>query len=155
MAVQHLPLSPLEDSKTMGRVTTTITLTNRADQIRAAEGLISADEVRAVTLENVLVDTGATMLCLPPDIITQLGVEMREEVGVETAAGFRRARTFRDVELSVCGRESIFDCLELPGGHSPLLGVVPMEVLGLEPDLKNQVLRLLPDDTHETYIMAY
>lgn len=41
--------------------------------------------------------------------------------------------------------------MELPGGEDPLLGVTPLEVLGLQPDLKNQRLILLPKTEEDTY----
>lgn len=41
------------------------TITNRADQILAARQVILPEDVRSLTLDNVLVDTGATTLCLP------------------------------------------------------------------------------------------
>lgn len=44
------------------------------------------------------------------------------------------------------------ECLELPGGRDPLLGVIPLETLGLELDLKNQTLRVLPISPTETYL---
>lgn len=44
----------------MGKVTTAIALTNLVDQIMATRGLIPVEDIRSVTLENVLVDTGAT-----------------------------------------------------------------------------------------------
>ncbi|MCC3639040.1 MAG: aspartyl protease, partial [Microcoleus sp. PH2017_37_MFU_D_B] len=48
-----------------------------------------------------------------------------------------------------------FDCLELPEGVAAvLLGVIPMEELGLEPDLKNRRLRVLPMNNQQTYLMA-
>ena len=47
----------------MGKVLTSLTITNRADQIRAEDGTISPAQIRSVTLENVLVDTGTTTLC--------------------------------------------------------------------------------------------
>lgn len=56
----------------MGKVTTTITVTNQVDQILASRGFIPDTQVRSLTLENVLVDTGATRLCLPADVIEQL-----------------------------------------------------------------------------------
>lgn len=136
----------------MGKVTTTLTITNWADQVRASDGAISPDQVRSVTLDNVLVDTGATMLCLPSNVIARLGLQAREEVGVETATGLARTRIFEGAKISVCGREGLFDCLELPGGLHPILGVVPLEVLGLEPDLKNQRLRVLPMNSSDTYL---
>lgn len=45
--------------------------------------------------------------------------------------------------------------MELPEGVSAvLLGVIPMEELGLEPDLKNQRLRVLPMNQEQTYLMG-
>ena len=37
-------------------------------------------------------------------------------------------------------------------GQEPLLGQIPLEHLGLEPDLKNQVLRILPAEGKQSYI---
>ena len=50
------------------------------------------------------------------------------------------------------GREGTFECLELPGGREALLGVIPMEALGLEPDLRNQTLKVLPTESVDTYL---
>jgi hypothetical protein len=71
--------------KRMGKVTTTIIITNRIDQILAERGFITADQIRSINLENVLVDTGATRLCLPEDIINQLGLVLQGEVDVKIA----------------------------------------------------------------------
>jgi hypothetical protein len=35
-----------------------------------------------------------------------------------------------------------------------LLGLIPLEDLGLEPDLQNQQLRALPIEGKETYLMV-
>jgi predicted aspartyl protease len=136
----------------MGKVTTKITVTNRIDQILAERGFITADQIRSITLENVLVDTGATRLCLPEDIINQLGLVLQGEVDVKIAVGVQKVRIFRELSLSVEGREGTFNCIELPAGTDPLLGLIPLEDLGLEPDLKNQRLRLLPMEGKETYL---
>lgn len=144
--------SATNEHSTMGKVYTTITVTNRADQILARNGVILPDEVRSMTIENVLVDTGATTLCLPASVIDRLGLELAREVLVETAMGTGSARIFQDAKLSISGREGTFECLELPGGGSALLGVIPLEAMGLEPDLKNQTLKVLPDDSTETYL---
>jgi clan AA aspartic protease len=136
----------------MGKITTTLTITNRADQSAATRGYIPREQVRSMTLENVLVDTGATTLCLPQDAIAQLGLELLREVDVTTASGFRKARIFQDARISLLGREGTFECLELPGGRDALLGVVPLEVLGIELDLTNQQLKVLPDTSADTYL---
>ena len=136
----------------MGKIITTLIITNRIDQANAEDGLISAEQVRSITLNNVLIDTEATTLCLPSNAIAQLGLKLLKEVDVATATGISKARIFRDASISLLGREGTFECLELPGGGEPLLGVIPLEALGIELDLKNQTLKLLPISSTETYL---
>ncbi|MCL1472472.1 retroviral-like aspartic protease family protein [Argonema antarcticum] len=136
----------------MGKITTTLSIANHADQVLAERGFIAPDEVRLITLKNVLVDTGATTLCLPQDVIAQLGLKLLKEVPVETATGIGQARIFEDAKISLMGREGTFECLELPGGSSPLLGVIPLEALGIELDLQNQRLILLPLSPTASYL---
>ena len=146
---------PNLQEKQMGQVLTTITVTNRIDRVMAQRGFISAEEVRSVILDNVVVDTGATLLSLPARIISQLGLIQVGERDVETSAGIKKGRIFADAQIIVEGREGRFDCLELPEGVSAvLLGVIPMEELGLEPDLKNRRLRVLPMNNQQTYLMG-
>lgn len=146
---------PNLQGKQMGQVLTTIAVTNRIDLVMAERGFISAEEVRSVTIDKVIVDTGATLLSLPAPIISQLGLKQVGERNVETSAGITKGRIFADAQIIVEGREGRFDCLELPEGVSAvLLGVTPLEVLGLEPDLKNQRLRVLPMNDQQTYLMV-
>ena len=146
---------PNLQGKQMGQVITTITVTNRIDQVLAERGFIPTGEIRSFTLDKVLVDTGATLLALPAPIISQLGLIQLGETNVETAAGIRKGRIFQDIMLEVEGRQAVFDCLEMPEGvDAVLLGVIPMERLGLEPDLKNRRLRVLPMNNQQTYLMS-
>lgn len=131
-----------------------ITLENRDDLARARYGDIAESAVRRLTVPGALVDTGANLLALPARIIEQLGLRLLREVDIETATGFTTARVFGDVTLSVEGRSGPFECLEMPGGDSVLLGVLPLESLGLELDLQNQRLIVLPDRGPDTYVMA-
>jgi clan AA aspartic protease len=136
----------------MGKIITTLTIINRADQILTNRGTFPSEQVRSVTLDNVLVDSGATTLCLPAEIIRRLGLEILKEVPVEMASGVGRARVFQDAKIRLFDREGTFECLELPGGSTPLLGVIPLEALGIELDLKNQRLIPLPLTPTETYL---
>lgn len=136
----------------MGRVTATIAVTNHIDEILAERGFIPTEQVRSITLDNVLVDTGATRLCLPADIISQLGLPMLGEIDGETVIGTRKFRIFKDVTLAIAGREGRYDCVEIPAGQEPLIGLIPLEDLGLEPDLKNQRLNVLPAEGNQSYI---
>ncbi|NEQ96002.1 MAG: aspartyl protease [Cyanothece sp. SIO2G6] len=139
-------------TENMGRILTTLTITNRGDQSAANRGFITAAEVRSITLDNVLVDTGATTLCLPSEAIAQLGLDLLREVDVATASGINKARIFQDASINVMGRIGTFECLELPGGRDALLGVIPLEALGIELDLKNQQLNVLPETSIDTYL---
>jgi predicted aspartyl protease len=143
---------PQTNETPMGKVLTSLTVINRADQILAERNIISTDEIRSVTLNNVLVDTGATTLRLPIDVISKLGLSLLKEVDVSTAMGIGKARIFRDATMLLCGREGTFECLELPGGGDALIGVIPLEALGLEPDLRNQTLKILPTESADTYL---
>lgn len=138
----------------MGSVNVTLTLANAVDQARADAGEIAASAVRSVTLTDVLVDTGATYLGLPPEVIAHLGLRARGALPIRTANGVIQARLFRDADLTVMDRSTTLDVLELPEGTPVLLGVTPMEILGLEPDLQNRTIRLLPLSPNDTYITA-
>jgi predicted aspartyl protease len=143
---------PNLQGKQMGQVIVTLTVTNRIDQVLAQRGFISPTEICSCTLDDVLVDIGATLLCLPANIISQLSLVPGGKAQVETTAGVQQGRIFRDVELSIEERQGTFDCLELTEVPYALLGVTPMEILGLEPDLKNRRLRVLPMNSEQTYL---
>ncbi len=143
---------PYFPDRLMGQVIITLNATNRIDKMLQMRGFITPEEVRSVTLTDVLVDTGATLLCLPSSVITQLGLVQGGEARVETSAGVQQGRIFRDVDLNIEGRQGTFDCLELTEVSYALLGVTPMQILGLEPDLKNHKLRLLPMNSEQSYL---
>ena len=136
----------------MGKINTTVTIVNRLDRGKAEDGLIPADRLRSITIKDVLVDTGATTLCLPQDAIARLGLKLLKTVPVATATGIGTARIFEDAKISLMDREATFECIELPAGADPLLGVIPLEALGIELDLRNQQLIVLPISPTQTYL---
>jgi predicted aspartyl protease len=99
------------------------------------------------------VDTGATHLCLPADVIAALGLPLQREVEVETAFGKSIMRVFEGARVEINGRADIFSCIELDEGRPPLLGVVAMESMGLRPDLQSHTLELLPETGPHTHFM--
>jgi len=101
---------PNLQGKQMGQVITTITVTNRIDQVLAERGFIPAGEIRSFTLDQVIVDTGATLLALPAPIISQLGLKQVGERDVKTSAGITKGRIFAGAQIIVEGREGRFDC---------------------------------------------
>lgn len=136
----------------MGKVIANISVANIVDRAMVSEGRLAPEDARRVELTDVLVDTGATLLCLPEEIVAAIGPKLLREVVIETALGDSTARIYEGVSLTVEGRTATVDCLELGPGRRPLLGVFPLEVLGIELDLKNQRLSLLPDDNEDTYL---
>ena len=127
-------------TKNAGHVTTTVTVKNLGDEILASQGFMPSEQIRSVTIENVIVKTRTNLLCLPADVIAKLGLKFEEEVGVQTATGIRIFRLFNDLVLTLQGRNAYSSCIELPEGESAILGLIPLEELGLRPDVDNQQL---------------
>ncbi|PZO58525.1 MAG: aspartyl protease [Phormidesmis priestleyi] len=136
----------------MGKIVVTLNLTNDVDEMLAERGFIPSDGIRRCTLDNVLVDTGATRLCLPADIIAKLGLKSVGTIEAKTAMGTQSVNVYDRVRLNVEGKEGSYKCVELPVGQTPLLGLIPLEDLGLDPDLKKQRLKHLPTTDKETYL---
>ena len=139
----------------MGKVYASITVINHEDEIAARRGLIDGAEVRSILLDRILVDTGANTLCLPRTLVAALGLPVLKEVFVATAAGVTTMNLHEDARIALLGRSGVYECLALPEGAEPLLGLLPLEGMGLEPDLQNETLRVLPDSNKDTYITAY
>ena len=57
--------------------------------------------------------------------------------------------------IELLGRSHTCECIALPEGAHALLGCVPMEMMGIEPDLRNRTVRLLPETGPDTYWLVY
>ncbi len=138
----------------MGQVFVTFSVENSADTDRAGRAEIPADAVRRVELPGVLMDSGATHLCLPAEVIAALGLPFSWEAEVRTATGIATRRIFRNVIVRFEDRQTQVECIELPTGMPPLLGALPMEGLGIEPDLQTRKPRKLPKTGVSSYVTA-
>ena len=58
----------------MGHVYANITIRNRIDEALFERGQLGHGQVRTLTLERVMVDTGATTLALPASMMAELGL---------------------------------------------------------------------------------
>ena len=129
----------------MGRVMTRVKIANSTDVEIVGRGLMTPNEVRRVEID-ALVDTGATMLALPEDVVRQLGAP---------SLGIRKVRDARGIVIEVewvgnlrveiLGREMTTDALVLPAGATPLIGQIPLEALDLVVDPKSRELRVNPE----------
>jgi clan AA aspartic protease len=82
------------------------------------------EEVRC----QALVDSGASELALPIDLLERLKLEDLGNARVFTADGGQHDyRVFGIAEIEVQGRVCQVRVIELPHGAEPLLGAVPLE----------------------------
>lgn len=88
----------------MCKVTTSINITNQIDLTLAERGFIPEEQIRSITLNDMLVDTGATRLCLPKNIILELELPLQRKADVKIATGVEKVRLFKMLNLSTEGR---------------------------------------------------
>jgi len=123
---------------------TKITITNFMDMNQAKAGIIAASAVRSVELE-ALVDTGATTLAIPEDVVVSLGLKELTRRKVRMADGtVTELSVVGDFVLEILGRPTQCEAFVLPAGATPLIGQVPLETLDLIVDPKSRDLAVNP-----------
>lgn len=124
----------------MGRVLTEATIANLKDLWAAEQGMISHGQIRQLTVEDALVDTGATLLSLPTRLIRQLGLGQRGTKRITSSTGIGEAAMYDAVRLTIQGRECTMDVMEVPDGVPVLIGQLPLEHLDLVVDPRSRTL---------------
>lgn len=114
----------------MGLTYANIELLNPDDVRAARKGLLDQEDVRRIQM-NMLVDSGALMLCI--------NEEIKELLGFDEIFDYRQSRladgsrlelpVVGPVEVRFEGRMIRVNALVLPGDNEPLLGAMPMEEL--------------------------
>ncbi len=74
---------------------------------------------------------------------------------VSTATGQYITNVYNNALLKIQNRSALVEIIELHDDSTPLLGVISMEILGLEVDVIKHELQMLPDHSKDTYLMAY
>lgn len=128
------------ETATMGRVLTEAKMENIEDLWAVKRGLLPADQARAVTVADALVDSGATLLSLPTRLIQQLGLSRVGSMRVTSSNGVTEAGMYGAVRLTIQGRSCTMDVMEVPEGVPVLIGQIPLEHLDLVSDPRNRVL---------------
>jgi clan AA aspartic protease len=123
----------------MGRVTHTAKLTNVADALAVGLKLKQPDSIRSVQVE-FLVDTGAAMVCLPLNIIEELGLLYDTETSVRTANGIVTRSVYSPVRVEMFGRHAITQVMENDDTTPPLIGYIALEIMDLQINPKEQAL---------------
>jgi predicted aspartyl protease len=108
-----------------------MTLTNNSDLQQAERGWMSRDRVRRVTAPGLL-DTGASGLILPADLVRRLGLPSRGMRKVRYADGrIVHVPWVSGVRIEVLGRETTCDAMVHAAGTTPLIGKSTMDAMGL------------------------
>jgi predicted aspartyl protease len=144
------------ESATVGRVLTEAKIENLEDLFAVKQGHKTPDQVRAITVPDALVDTGATLLSLPTHLIRQLGLAHQvTRKRVTSSTGLAEAALFEAVRLTIQGRSCTMDVLEVPDGIPVLIGQLPLEHLDLVVDLRSRTLIGNPAHGGEHIIELY
>ena len=128
------------ETDTMGRVLTEATIENLKDAWDAERRMIPPEQVRRVTVPDALVDTGATMLSLPTQLIRQLGLNEQYRKRVRSSIRVSEASVYDAVRLTIQGRICTMDVMEVPDDTPVLIGQLPLEQLDFVVDLRSRSL---------------
>lgn len=134
------------ESATMGKVLVTAKIENLHDLLEVRAGRLAADKVRSVEVSDALVDTGATMLSMPKQLIAQLGLFPVRTRQVRTSAGPATVQIYDVVRLTIQERDCSSDVLELPDDCPVLIGQLALEALDFVVDPIGQ--RLIGNPAH-------
>jgi predicted aspartyl protease len=123
-----------------------VRLDSLKDLWEAERGARLPDDVRSITIDDALVDTGASTLSLPTRYIEQLGLEKVRERPVRTSGGPRMVSVYEPVRLTIQDRDCTVDVLEIGDDLPVLVGQVPLELLDFIVDPAGQ--RLIGNPAH-------
>ncbi|MEE9141611.1 MAG: hypothetical protein V3U59_02785 [Gammaproteobacteria bacterium] len=129
----------------MGKVIVSAKIENLADLVRSNAGDISSSDVRAIQLDDALIDTEATMLSLPSKHIQALGLRRHRTRTARTTAGVISFGVYEAVRIAVQDRDCVVEVCEIPDECPPLIGQIPLEALDFVVDPNGQKLIGNPD----------
>ncbi len=122
------------------RHTAEIKLANLRDLFLVQTGAMNPEDVRRLTVEDALVDTGATRLCMPTSLIEHLGLTPVSVRAARTAAGIVERTAYSEVEYTLLDRSSAIRVTNLPEGSPVLIGHMVLEELDLCVDMKRGLI---------------
>jgi predicted aspartyl protease len=129
----------MKGKPTVGKIIQKAHLENSADLVAVRAGRLTRQSVRSEMVE-LLVDTGAAMLCLTPKVIEKLGLHKTHERDVITGNGVAKRAVYEPVRIRIQDREADLNVMEVPAGTPLLLGYLPLEALDLYPNPKKRIL---------------
>ena len=120
--------------------TAEIKFANLSDLFLVQVGAMDPEDVRRLTVDDALVDTGATGLCLPMSLIERLGLTPIEMRTARTAAGIVERTVYSEVEYTMLDRTYSIRVTNPPEGSPVLVGHMLLEQLDLCVDMKKGLI---------------
>jgi len=130
----------------MSSVLTEATIYNLHDLTESKFGKLPSDQVRFIRVNDALVDTGATTICLPKRYIEQLGLTKQFEKRTKAAGGMTTMNVYDAVRIEIRGQFATADPIEIPDECPILIGQIPLEMMDWVVDL--QARRLVSNPAH-------
>ncbi len=128
----------------MDEIRIKVRLTNAMDEMLARRGQLPLDQVRS-SVVDALVDTGAVRSVLPPQIVQELGLQIRGQRVAEYADGRKESVGVTEPVVIEClHRDTLEEALVL--GDAVLIGQTVLEKLDLLADCANR--RLIANPAH-------
>jgi len=128
----------------MGKVTVKAKIRNFLDEGMAQKGIIPPEEIRETEVEG-LVDSGATLLTLPEEMVEKLGLTLGREIEVTYADNrTEKRRVAFGVKVEILGREALTHVVVEKPGAKVLIGQIILEALDLIIDPKRGILTPRP-----------
>lgn len=132
----------------MGEVYVELDMENFADRVLADQGYLDPGQVRAERVK-ALVDTRATLLVLPQDLVEALGLKSRGKAIVTYADERKEEREIAGVVTVKVGNRSMnVDCIVGPPRSEPLVGHIVLEGMDLIVDATAQKLVPRPESPY-------
>lgn len=129
----------------MGKVVVELRLENTIDREMVRRGLMKEDDVRKLTTEAV-VDSEAVTLVLPQDQVEALGLREMGKALVICSDQRKEERMVAGVVTARIGnRFAEVDCVVGQPASQPILGRVPLRIMDLHVDYRQQKLVPRPE----------
>jgi predicted aspartyl protease len=143
------------ETTAMGKVLVTATIENLEDLFNVENGQLTDDQVRRIEVDDALVDTGATGLLMPKQMIAHLGLHPFRTRTARGIGGSIPLPMYRAVRLTIQGRDCVLDVGEIGDEFPVIIGQVPLELLDWVVDLKGQRLIGNPEHGGEHVMEAF
>jgi clan AA aspartic protease len=132
----------------MGMVYADILLINARDEGLVESNVIGEDEVRAMTV-NMLVDTGAYMMCITETVREYLGLALVDKRKIVLGDGsVKEFDVAGPITVKFENRNAVCNALILPESNESILGAIPLEELDVIIHPQRQELIVNPEHPH-------